>query len=280
VFLPLLRRTTRDGALVEGGIQVVPWTYLEILPAAEAPGGDSQRDMRQLDGLIQSGMRQPLGARRRARTEQIAIALRADAAGTTVRLRSRIEAEKPLIGYEVKSQNTGEEANHLVGVSNDVGEVRIAPGKTPIQMVSVASAGVPLARVPIVPGAQQYVDVPLPDDGIRLQAAARLASLREDLIDLVARRNIFMARVRQQIEEKNYDQARELLESLDELPGRSQFNQTLEREARQHRTKDPQVQRRIDQLFAATQLVLGQFLDPRPIGELHDELRQAQQKGS
>ena len=43
---------------------------------------------------------------------------------------------------------------------------------------------------------------------------------------------------------------------------------------------DPQVQRRIDQLFAATELVLGQFLDPRPIGELQDELRSAEGQGS
>ena len=81
--------------------------------------------------------------------------------------------------------------------------------------------------------------VPLPDDDVRLRVAARLAAFREDMVDLVARRNIFMARVRQQIEEKNFDEARGLLESLDELPGPTQFNQTLDREAQLHRTKRP-----------------------------------------
>src|SRR3972149_4709035 len=80
----------------------------------------------------------------------------------------------------------------------------------------------------------------------RLRVAARLAAFREDVIDLVARRNIFMARVRAEIEEKNFDRARELLETLDELPGRTQFNQSLDRAAQIHRTEDLQVQRLID----------------------------------
>jgi hypothetical protein len=115
---------------------------------------------------------------------------------------------------------------------------------------------------------------------VRLQAAARLASLREDLIDVVARRNIFMARVRRQIEENNFERARDLMKELEDLPGATQFRQTLDREARLHKSKDPQVQRRIDQLFIATEVALGQFLDPRPIGELREELQQAQASGS
>jgi hypothetical protein len=109
---------------------------------------------------------------------------------------------------------------------------------------------------------------------LRLQAAARLAALREDLVDLVARRNIFIARVHQQIEDKHYDQAKQLLETLDELPSRAQFTQTLDREARLHRTKDAQVQRQIDQLFAGMQAVVGKFLDSQPISDLHEQLRQ------
>jgi hypothetical protein len=68
------------------------------------------------------------------------------------------------------------------------------------------------------------------------------------------------------------------LETLDELPSRAQFTQTLEREQRLHRTKDPQVQRQIDQLFAGMQTVVGKFLDSQPITELHEQLRQVPQK--
>lgn len=135
--------------------------------------------------------------------------------------------------------------------------------------------------MPIVPGFTDSIDVPLPDDDLRMEAAARLSAMREDLVDLVARRNIVMARVRKELEDKNYPQARKLLEMLDELPNRAQFTQNLEREQRLHRTKDPQVQRQIDQLFAGMQTVVGKFLDSQPIADLHEQLREAQQqKGS
>jgi hypothetical protein len=275
VFQPILRRTTREGELVENGIQAVPWTYIEAIDE-----GESQSAAGRLAGRVHSGTRRPLGVRRRGRIEQVAIALRADPQTAVARMRSRSEPDKPLTGYEVFVQNTNEAATHLIGLSDERGEIRIEPGPTPIRLLYVKSGGELLARLPVVPGIDDQLDVPLVDDEPRLRAAARMAAMREDLVDLVARRNIYMARVRQQIEEKNWPRARQLLESLDELPGRAQFNQLLSREARLHRANDKQVQRKIEQLFSATQTVLSQFLDPRPISELHDQLRAARQEGS
>jgi hypothetical protein len=253
----------------------VPWTYIEAIDE-----GESQSAAGRLAGRVQSGTRRPLGVRRRGRIEQVAIALRADPQTAVARMRSRSEPDKPLTGYEVFVQNTNEAATHLIGLSDERGEIRIEPGPTPIRLLYVKSGGELLARLPVVPGIDDRLDVPLVDDEPRLRAAARMAAMREDLVDLVARRNIYMARVRQQIEEKNWPRARQLLESLDELPGRAQFNQLLSREARLHRANDKQVQRKIEQLFSATQTVLSQFLDPRPISELHDQLRAARQEGS
>jgi hypothetical protein len=85
-----------------------------------------------------------------------------------------------------------------------------------------------------------------------------------------------MARVRQEIAEKNFEEAHKLLELLDELPGNTQFNLALDREAQRLRTEDLQVQRRIDHLFAQTRTALGKFLDPQPISELYEELSQAE----
>ena len=270
VYLPIYRRTTRDGELAAGGNQVVPWTFIEL----------TKVDPQQATGRIQSGTTRPFSIRQRGRIEQLAIALRADPGETSVRLRSRTQKEKPLVGYQVFTQNTGEHETKLLGTSDDAGQVSVGPGKTAVQLLFIKSGGELLARVPMVPGFAAAIDVPLPDDDLRLQAAARLAALREDLVDLVARRNIFIARVRQQIEDKNYTQAKQLLETLDELPTRAQFTQTLEREQRLHRTKDPQVQRQIDQLFAGMQTVVGKFLDSQPISDLHEQLRQEPNKGS
>ncbi len=267
VFLPIVRRTTRDGTLLPDGATVVPWTYLEVI---DPPAGAAQPI-----GRILSATQRPLGVRR-GRTALVAIGVRSDPGDSTLRLQARTSPDKPLVGYEVFAQNVDEKPMRPVGLSDAAGEVTVTPGKSPIQMLFVKSDGTYLARMPIVPGAEQRIVVPLPDDDERLRVAARLSALREDMVDLVARRNIVMARVRQQIEAKNFAEAHSLLDSLDSLPGPTQFGQTLDREARRHRTKDAQVQRRIDSLFSQTRTALGKFLDPQPIGELHDELQQAE----
>ena len=267
VFLPIVRRTTRDGVLLPDGATVVPWTYLEVI---QPPTGATQPM-----GKIVSATQRPLGVRR-GRTALVAIGFRSDPGDSTIRLQARTTPDKPLVGYEVFAQNVDEKPMRLVGLSNGAGEVTVTPGRSPIQVLFVKSDGTIIARLPIVPGAEARVAVPLPDDDERLRVAARLTALREDMVDLVARRNIAVARVRRQIEAKNFDQARVLLESLDQLPGATQFSRQLDREAQLHRTKDVQVQRRIDNLFSQTRTALGKFLDPRPIGELHEELQQAE----
>ena len=270
VFLPLARRTTRDGELVEGGVQVVPWTYIEAEEVAEE----------HIIGRVHSGTRQPLPARRQGRIEPVAIALRGDPGDTVLRLHSRTASEKPLVGYEVFAQHDGQQTPDPIGSSDRHGRIAIPTGETRVQTLFVKSGGQLLARFPIVPGAEREVEVPLPDDDVRLAAEARLAALREEVVDVVARRNILMARARQKIEASDFAAAQELLQSLDELPSRAQFNLTLTTAARLLRSDDPQIQRRIDQLFAATQTVVNQYLDVRPISQLHDELREAQRQGT
>jgi hypothetical protein len=270
VFLPVLRRTTRSGELEKkDGIQYVPWTYLEVTDVKS--GAIAARILR--------ASRRPFAAKRLGRVEQVAIALRADPDATTLRLHSRTAAAKPLVNYEVFSQNPGDEAATRIGLSDTAGQIVVAPGKQRVQFVLVKHGGQLFARVPIAAGAQSLVQVPLPDDDARLAAEAQLAALREELIDVVARRNILMSRARQKIQTKDFDAAQELLRALDDLPGRPQFNVTLTTAARTLRSDDPQMQRRIDQLFDATRSLLTQYLDLRPISQLHDELRQAQQKG-
>lgn len=266
VYLPLLRRTTRGGQLMKDGIVNVPWTYIEV---TEVDGG-------KIVGRVQSGNRIPFGARRRGRVEEVAIALRADPSITTLKLRSRIKAEKPLVGYEVFAKNTNGDSTTPLGASDVTGRIEIPPGQTRLQLLYLKNGGELLARLPVVPGAVPLVEAPLPDDDARLEAEAQLAAMREDLIDVVVRRNILMARARQKIEKKDWKKAQELMRVLDELPGRAQFDLELAKQARMVRSDDPQIQKRIDRLVDGMQNVLGKFLDTRPINELHDELRAAQ----
>jgi acetyl esterase/lipase len=266
VFLPILRRTTRGGQVDKNGLQPVPWTYVDVTEVKDNT----------IVGRFQSANRRPFSGKRQGRVEQLAIALRADPDTTTLRLHSRRAVDKPIIGYEVFSQLPGQEATTRIGLSDTAGQIAVEPIKTPIQFLLVKHGGQLLARVPIVNGAQPRVEVPLPDDDARLAAEARLAAVREDLIDVVARRNILMSRARQKIKKKDFKGAEELMRALDDLPARPQFNATVDTAKQTLRSDDPQMQKRIDQLFETTQRLLTQYLDLKPINEVKNELREAQ----
>jgi hypothetical protein len=265
-----MRRTARNGQLEKNGVVPVAWTYIESVPGKD----------KSLGFEIRSGNRRPFTARRQARVEQLAIAIPPTSEATTLHLHARSSTEKALVGYEVLAEVGGPDTTRRIGTSDVNGEVTAPPGSRRIEMLQIKHGSQLLARLPVVCGAERRVEVPLPDDDARLTAEMRLTVVREDLIDVVARRNILMARARQKIEKKDYKAADELLRALDDLPGNPQFNLTLTNEARVIRSDDPQIQRRIDQLFKATQTLTTKFLDLRPINQIHDELREARQKAS
>jgi hypothetical protein len=270
VYVPILRRTMRNGELEKkDGLKTVPWTYIEATEVKDNT----------IVGRLQSASRNPIIVRRQGRIEPVAIALHTDPEALTLRLRSRTAAEKPLVGYEVFAQKPGDEALAPVGVTNTAGQITIPPGKSPLQFLLVKHGGQLFAKIPILSGEKQRIDIPLPDDDARLAAEASVAAVREDLVDVVARRNILISRARQKIEKKDYATAEELLRSLNDLPGRQQFKFTLDTAKRSLRSDDPQMQRRIDRLFDATDSLLTQFLDMGPINKVNDELREAQSRG-
>jgi hypothetical protein len=269
IYVPILRRTMRNGELEKkDGLQTVPWTYIEV----------SEVKDKTIIGSYQSARRNPIIIRRQGRIEPVAIALHTDPDTLTLRLRSRTSAEKPLVGYEVFAQKPGDEALTPIGPTNTAGQITIPPGKAPLQFVLVKHGGQLFTKIPVLAGEKQRIDIPLPDDDARLAAEASLAAVREDLVDVVARRNILISRARQKIEKKDYAAAQELLRSLNDLPGRQQFKFTLDTAKRSLRSDDPQMQRRIDRLFDATDALLTQFLDVRPINKVNDELREAQSR--
>ena len=266
VYKPLLRRTDRTGELLTDGILEVPWTYLIL----DQPQDD------QWTADVHSGSRTPFGMRRRGRTEQLAIAMRGPQHSSKVRFYSRYDKTQGLAGYEVFTRGTDDEESHLLAMTDLDGTVTVEPGNTPITTLLLRSDGALLAKVPMVPGVVDVVEVPIADDAARMRAQARLVEVREQLIDLVARRNILMARVRAELEEGNLKEAQEMMDQLNALPGRSRLNQDITSAKEAHESADPKIQARIDQMFDDTLALLGRFLDPRQISELENKINQAQ----
>ncbi|MEM6330950.1 MAG: hypothetical protein AAF790_11960, partial [Planctomycetota bacterium] len=238
--------------------------------ASSDDGGSA--DGSRLEAKIYSHTRRPFGVRRRGRVEQFAVLLHPTAESTTVRLHAKESPDSPLSGYRAFVQDGDVDRRDPIGASDANGQVRVFPGEAPIQMVFIKSGSQVVAKAPVPAGAIDLIEIPLLDEGVRLQAEAKVSLLREELIDLVARRSILAARIEKLIDEKNAAEARQMLAELDGMPGRAQFEAKLNRVRQQSFSSNPQVQARIEKLFSETAAVLGAFLSTQKVAELRQRL--------
>lgn len=264
-YLPLLRRTDRSGKLVPAGILPTPWTYLTVADGKEAGWL----------GSIHSGVRRPFGGAKRGLVEQVAIGLGNPPGTTQVRFHTRTDKSQGLAGYEVfRAGPNG--ASDRIGVTDRDGQIEIPPTNETVLMLLLRSDGQVLAKVPVASGGGDVQQTPIADNVTRLQAQAEAQVVREELIDLVARRAIMMGRVKSMLKQGRVDDAKELMGELDALPSPSVFGRTIENAARRiPQSEDPSVQKRIDALFASTREMLAKFLSTRPITDLQAEVNAA-----
>ncbi|WP_442481403.1 hypothetical protein [Aeoliella sp. SH292] len=260
VMRPYLRRTDRDGLPVEDGIQPVAWTYL-TLDEGESP-----------TATIVSHTKAPLGTRQRGRIDQLATIVRPSGATTQLRLHSRASDDEPLAGFRVYRRDSDSEENEFIGKSDDDGAISIPSGKTPIQIAMIQSGGQWIAKIPVVPGVDGVVNAPLADDRKRLEAEGKLAGIHEELIDLVARRNILASRIRVKIKARDLEGANALIRELEGMPSATEFEQQrIRQQERLVTSSDPKIQARIEQMFNQTRDVLAEFLAPGLVQELKRE---------
>jgi hypothetical protein len=267
---PLLRRTDRSGKLVENGIQPVPWTLLTV--AGETDG------VWQAD--IHSGSRRPFAVRRGGLTQQLAIGLRNQPGPARVRFHARIDKALGLAGYEVFRANP-DGSSELLGVTDRDGAIVVPPSAGPLTMILLRSDGQLLAKLPVASGADETLETPIADDALRLRAQAEARVVREELIDVVARRAILMARVRAMLKGDRQEEAAKLMAELDALPTSAAFGRTIDNAAQRIPTsRDARVQDAIEKLFTTTREMLAQFLSPSAITELQSEVNAAARGGS
>ena len=265
VLVPILRKNDRDGMPRPGGIFQVPWTFLVI----ESDQGTEWKCS------VQSGNKRPFGLRRSGRVEQIALLARPSTNKTTLRLITKTEFRTAMPGCRFYEKTDKKGAFQLVGISDSEGKFIVEESAEAIRMLWIKSGEFLLAKVPVVPGYQPEIDVPLPDDKMRLKVEGTLIRLRSELIDVVARRNILMTRIRVNLDAGNKTEAKKLFQELDDLPKRQVFSAKLEQQARLLSTKDDVAQKRIDALFAKTKIVLGTFLDQKEISDIESKISNA-----
>ncbi len=264
IYQPLLMRMKRGDSSTAGHVLTIPWTYLTV----EEQLASSWKC------VVHSGTRRPFGGRRRAGIETIALAIKPNLPATRVRFHANHDASLPLSGYEVFQKKIGDSSFTPLAMTDIDGSIVVERAGFPVTMLALRSDKELLAQFPVVPGAVAEMEVPIADDMARLLVQESLTSFKEQLIDVVARRNILMARIRDALKKDDRAQARKLLDELNELPTRANMNQLLENVAGKlsSRSENPRVQAKIEMLFAESRKLLSNFLSTREIIELEVEV--------
>ncbi|MCC6123596.1 MAG: hypothetical protein IT426_01400 [Pirellulales bacterium] len=268
IFRPYIRLNNYDGT----PRRVTPqaWTFLVVDKAAPE----------RLDCRIESGLSVPLNAKRRARMEQLALAIHPPKAASVLALQSRTEPKVPLPGYEVLEIDKEANDAAFLGRSDWQGRVVIRPTEKTLRFFLVKYGGELLARFPLVPGLEPIVTAEIRNGDYRLQAEGFVIGLQEELVDLFAQRELLRKGALMKIDAGELDRAKALCEELDRLADGRTFLLKLAEERKKLDTKDAVVQAQIDKLFADTRKLVEQCLDEKVVEQLAQELRDAKQSGA
>lgn len=254
VLLPIARSLDRDGRIIAS--QPIPWTAV----LTESVGSDSKL----LRGRVVSGLRDPLGMKRRGRTEILALCIPTPNEPTILRLKPRIESLPNILPpYEVFETIDPSEPLVRIGRTGLDGLFRLeAEASRPIRFCSFRSGRTTITQIPVIRGFQDELSIPVADDPVRLQAEAFVLQLQEEIIDVKARQLILEKQLRKLEELSDGDSRKQearqsrTRNELNQLKSDSRFLTDLEQAKLRFRSEDPLVQRRIDRLFQDTAVAI------------------------
>lgn len=219
-LIPYLRYLDRKRELQK--IQPLPWTYLQV---------DSV-DRSRISLSVTSAFGNPLAAKRR-RVEIHAMRVRPFLPFTEVFIYPRGERQNPLVGYRCEVMNRVptaedpvEDRMKLETDRRGIVTVPVNP-EAPLQYLYVYSGQALLAKVPFVPGIAQRLEVEVPDDRARLNVEGEVALLQGELIDIVATREVLMARTRGAAKSKKWEDVSRFLSQLQDLPNLDDYNSRI-----------------------------------------------------
>ena len=266
LFLPIVRYNDREGNARR--ITAIEWTYFEVR--------EIKSDSTVCD--VTTGLRSPLTGRRRGRVERYALLVKAPKKPTTLILQGQKPPHDRLCGYEAFVKIPGVKMPKRLGRTNLAGEIVIPPGKERVREVLVKNGGSILARLPMLPGLNPTQVAYIPNDDSRLEAEGFLKGLQEELIDVVVRREILKARIKKRLESGKLEGIDELVARLGKLPTRDEFLLELTKAKNRLISENETLQKRIDAMFAKTEILLGGQLDPDEINQITHDVMQSKRQ--
>jgi len=189
-----------------GGITVVPWTYMAITNSTWLGG----------EGRLYSGYRQPLPGRKNVRTQRLALGILPGRTTTQLKIVDKSDPNRPLAGYEVFAKDDPQSQDGvLVGTSAFDGRITIEQNpENTLRLLYIRSGGNLLARLPMIPGFEDEVLARVTNDAPRLRAEGFVLGWRDQLVDTIARRQLLIRRTERRIEDFDTESADRWLSEL------------------------------------------------------------------
>lgn len=262
-FVPMTRKNDRNGDPIQIG--PLDWAYLHVKDV----------DGAKLDMDYHAGKAGGLQGRQNKRTFRTATRVRPFDDSTTVRLHSQRNPTAPLVGYEIYERGLSSTEMTFVGRTDWDGRIDIPKSDLAMRLLYVKNGGAVLARLPVVPGQSALEVADLFGDDQRLRAEAYIRGTQNAIVDLVAIRQLFAARIRMRLEAGQLKEAQELLETLRNEPTYEKIAAEMGRKLLQLKGRNSGEQAKIDRMFAQTREMLVKNISPALIRELEEAVMAA-----
>lgn len=210
----------------------------------------------------------------------MALGMNPSSAATRLRLVAQGNAASPLAGCQVFVESADRKTSTRLGETDEGGtiDVPVQPASTLARLLIQRGEDF-VARIPLVPGFEPTTTVAVADDPLRLEAEWRTIGLQEELVDLLARRQILVARARAALSAGQLDETQKLLDLAKQLSVRPLID-GLEMQRQRLRSSQAREQVRIRQLFEDTRTILDRFAAAPEVAEVEREWAAAKRKKS
>lgn len=274
VLEPMTRKNDRNGNPIMIG--ALDWAYLHV----DELDGHNNRNVQM---NFYSGRGGGLQGRKNKRTFKTALKVRPQLDATEMRLHLQRDPDFPLIGYELYQKDLSSGDMTFIGRTNWNGLLKVEPTDVPLRLLYVKNGGAILARLPIVPGLYPKVVADLSGDDIRLQAEAYIRGAQNSIIDLVAIRELFKARILLRLERGEMEKAEELLIALRDRPTSEGLYGDIARKQQEFinllGSKNANQSRKVDEMFSTTRELLQKHITPKLVQDLELDYIRAQKNG-
>jgi len=216
VFQPLRVVSLRDGKVQ---ILRIRYTYLQV----ESVEGPVARC------AIISGLRDPLTTRTSRPTSLAALGLKAGTSPVKLRFVTRPN-QTPAAGYTLTARLLPDGQPRELGTTDRAGRIVLQPGFANGLVILRLLAGnvEPMVELPMMPGVSfDERDIAFDPKPLTVALEARIDSLRDEVVDLVALRARLEARMKARLEGEDWPGLDEALKEFSKLPPRDDFAQRL-----------------------------------------------------